>query len=108
MQDILSLGKHNITMLRDGSEGMQLLQEGQRFDVVFLDMWMPMMSGKELFQWMKENCHDQASRVVFLTGDTFDHRTEEFLKSTRQPYISKPFDVQIIADMVDKIIVNCS
>ena len=41
-----------------------------------------------------------AKRIIFLTGDTVNDETQQFLKSTGNPHISKPFQLANIQQVL--------
>lgn len=61
------------------------------YDLCLLDIRMPVMGGKELFQVIVRRYPRLAGRVIFATGDMMDGYTERFLQLTGRPYLSKPF-----------------
>jgi CheY-like chemotaxis protein len=66
------------------------------YDVIFCDLKMPVMDGQELYAALGRERRDLASRVVFLTGDTFSSTTPAFLAQAGQPFITKPFSADDI------------
>lgn len=66
------------------TDGSELVQSGERFDLIFLDIEMPKMDGMEAAKKLRENKDD--AEIVFLTShdefvyDAFDVRAMQFLK----------------------------
>lgn len=66
------------------TDGNELVQSGERFDLIFLDIEMPKMDGMEAAKKLRENKVD--AEIVFLTSheefvyDAFDVRAMQFLK----------------------------
>ncbi len=50
----------------DGAEALARLRDGQRFDVVVTDLYMPEVSGYDVIECARE--HDAADRIVLMTG----------------------------------------
>ncbi len=63
-----------------------------RFDAVILDIRMPDMNGMELYDRIVARHPVLARRVVFVTGDTSDTLTRQYLAAHQIPYVTKPFD----------------
>ncbi len=42
--------------------------EKQPYDLCLLDIRLPLMNGKELYQWLKKKHPKVANRVIFATG----------------------------------------
>ena len=52
------------------------------------------VGGKELYRRIKEQDEGLAKRVIFATGDTLNPETQEFLESTGNAWLGKPFTVE--------------
>jgi len=70
------------------------------YDLVITDYKMPQMSGGDLFNWVKENRPSLADKIVFMTGDTVNPETHSFFKDNRIRYLTKPFKIEEIKDIV--------
>lgn len=82
---------HAVVTTGSGREALKLVA-GQPFDAVILDMRMPDMSGKQIFEQVLERWPALAEHVVFTTGDTVSAELRAFLKKTGRPFVPKPFD----------------
>ena len=72
------------------------------YELCIIDLKMPQMSGKELYEIMKRRSPSLAQRVVFITGDTITPATENFLTSTGKPYLIKPFNSNQLVELVEE------
>jgi len=70
------------------------------YDLIITDYRMPQMNGKDMFNWVKENRPSLVSRIVFMTGDTVNPETHSFFTDNRIRYLTKPFKIEEIKDMV--------
>jgi CheY-like chemotaxis protein len=52
---------------------------------------MPVMNGKELYQWLLEKHPQLAGRVIFTSGSVISGETRIFLEQTGRPHLPKPF-----------------
>jgi len=77
---------------------------GKKFDVVLVDMRMPGMSGKELYDKVIQSRPEMGSKMIFITGDSSDVSTQEFLKENCLLFLSKPFDASTLAGKVDAVL----
>jgi PAS domain S-box-containing protein len=68
--------------------------EGQRYNLIMLDIKMPGMDGVELYRRIQEKAKSLMPRVVFITGDMLSKDTEKFLSKTELTHIAKPFDAE--------------
>ncbi len=69
----------------------QEMLEKKQYDLCLIDIRLPAMTGKELYQWLKEKHPLLASRVIFTTGDVMGGDTQIFLEQTDRPLLPKPF-----------------
>ncbi len=69
----------------------QDMLEAKQYDLCLFDIKTPIMNGKELYQWLKEKHPQQASRVIFTTGDVMGGDTQSFLEQADRPFLPKPF-----------------
>ena len=66
--------------------------EKKQYDLCLIDIRLPAMDGKELYQWLKERHPKLADGVIFTTGDVMGSGdTQIFLEQTARPILLKPF-----------------
>ena len=99
--DILGIMGHNVVTARNGSQAIDRLEEGE-YDLIICDMKMPGFDGRELYNSIEEKDCEIAKRVIFVTGDTVNPETQKFLKSTGNLYISKPFRVGEVKQVITR------
>lgn len=85
----------------DGWKAAEKLKD-QKYDVLFLDMKMPLMDGKEFYLKVQESFPDLAKRIVFITGDVANPETLSFLKETGNLFIQKPFTIKEVKSLLDR------
>lgn len=94
----LKLRKHSISLARTGMEALRLANE-QIFDICFLDIKMPGMSGIECLQKIKSLLPEKTQYVV-MTGFRDQETLEEAEKAGPDRILLKPFSM--------KDFVNCA
>ena len=65
--------------------------EKQEYNLYLLDIKMPVMTGKELYQWLQEKHPQLISRIIFTSGSVVTGATQSFLEQTGRPSLPKPF-----------------
>ncbi len=90
---ILSRNGHVVEVARDGEEAWLAIGR-KRYECILMDVRMPGLGGKELYRRIKEQDEALAKRVIFVTGDTLNPDTQEFLESTGNPWLGKPFSME--------------
>jgi len=69
---------------------MAMISE-QEYDLYLFDIKMPIMDGKELYEWLQEAYPSSASRVIFTTGSAIGKDTQNFLQRSGRQVLAKPF-----------------
>jgi len=82
---------HEVVTAEDGEEAWARLEE-TRFDVILLDVMMPVLSGMDLFERIRAERPELVERVGFVTGGGTRERVERFLAKVGRPILKKPFD----------------
>ncbi len=97
-------GKTNdVQWIGSGREAAERLAGPEDWDVVFLDVMMPEMSGMEVFEHVRQHAPEQVEKIVFLTGGAFAPGGEEFLVKTGRPRISKPFESRDLLGLAHEV-----
>ncbi|HEY7798926.1 MAG TPA: response regulator [Hyphomonadaceae bacterium] len=86
-----------ITEATNGEEALELLRQHE-FDIVLLDVHMPVMDGKETIKRIRASGQPWARLpVIALTADAMSGDRERFLDLGMDDYISKPIDARELA-----------
>ncbi|MBN1570987.1 MAG: response regulator [Acidobacteria bacterium] len=85
----------------DGRIAMNKIQSGE-YDLIVTDFKMPQMSGRDLFNWIKDNRPQLASRVIFVTGDTVSADTRSFFENNKNRYLAKPFKIEEVKEVIQQ------
>ena len=92
---------HLVVAVDSGTGALDAVRD-HVFDAVLLDIRMPDISGKTVFeQWQNEQ-PELARRVVFVTGDMVSADLQRFLSGTGQPFIAKPFDLEVVLQVLNR------
>lgn len=87
---LLSKSGYRVDQAPDGMTALRMSDE-QKYDAILLDMRMPNVDGRSLYERLKERSADLAARIIFVTGDLANPQTASFLQATGNPYLEKPF-----------------
>lgn len=91
----------DVTTAPDGPEALAWI-ERRPFDLILTDIKMPRMDGVDLFTSIIHLSSDFSGKVIFLTGDTLNPRTREFLDRGGHPFLAKPFEIEQLLNTVLK------
>ena len=82
-----------------GREAAQMFGRND-YDLVLSDIRMPELDGKQLFEFLDQNFPEYRQRLIFLTGDTGNPETMEFLQRTNCPYLTKPVEIPVLLSLL--------
>jgi len=74
------------------------------YDLCLIDIRIPVISGKELYQFILSQCPKLVDGVIFTTGDVADGYTQRFLELTRRPYLPKPFTPNELKEVAGEVL----
>lgn len=95
----LTSEEYDLETATSARKAVQMLARGD-YDVIVSDIRMPDFDGKQLFQFLDEHLPESKERVIFLTGDTGNPHTLEFLQQVKRPYLAKPVDLPRLLELV--------
>jgi PAS domain S-box-containing protein len=104
LRRLLSI-EHEVTAVYRARDALDLLELGTRYDVILCDLMMPQITGMELHAEIVRLDPTQATRIVFLTGGAFTPLARDFLLSTTNRRIEKPFDIRDVRQLVNELVV---
>lgn len=88
---------HEVTIANNGVEAIDHFKE-RNFDVVLMDIMMPVMDGLEATVKIREietqNNMDRRTPIIALTANTMDNDREKCLSYGMDEFMSKPFDIE--------------
>ena len=90
MRATLEAWGHAVEVASDGEDGLKRALAGG-YDIIFTDIRMPGLGGRELFETLRAKAPEAAARVVCATGDTVAGDTLAFLEQSGRPILLKPF-----------------
>lgn len=85
--------EYDVTTESDPSAALALLRAGNDFDIVFCDLMMPHVTGRELHEAMLAERPELAARFVFVTGGATTAAARIFLNQLPNDVIEKPFSL---------------
>ena len=99
MRDLLGV-RHDVTATTSVRDALTAVECGPRLRCHLCDLMMPGMSGIELYEELREHRPALAKRIVFMTGGAFTARAAEFLATTENKRVEKPFSLGLIERIV--------
>lgn len=87
-----SAEKCSITKTTSGYEALKMIEEGEQFDLVILDIMMPEISGYEVCRRIRMKHSLVELPIIILTARSLISDIIEAFEAGANDYISKPFD----------------
>jgi PAS domain S-box-containing protein len=90
----------------EAEDGKQSLEKTASFepDIIFMDMRMPVMDGKEAVKEIIKRYGKDRFQMVSITASAFEHQREEYLSIGCHDFIAKPFRVEQIFECLSKLL----
>src|SRR5436189_25529 len=101
--EVLTLQGHRTVAAATGQAATDLLARDD-YDVVILDLRLPDIDGKGVWQWITRHRPAMAERVVFMTGDTLSPGSHRFLQEAGRPVLPKPVAMAELNRMVATVL----
>lgn len=80
-----------VTLAVNGQDALMTLA-GMRFDLILVDVLMPVMGGHEFYAALLKRDEGAAQRVIFITGYAGGENVEAELARWKRPVLAKPFN----------------
>jgi CheY-like chemotaxis protein len=96
MKVLLGLEGHQADLAGNGEEALELMKQ-EKFDIVFMDLQMPIMDGVEASRRLRD--WEQGKTRTFIVALTASYLPEDgqmLFEAGIDNYISKPFQVEHI------------
>lgn len=91
LADILPFYGYDLKCVSDGVQALSVLDSGEFFDIVLLDVMMPNMNGWDTLKTIRKNSKTKDIPVIMLTAVNEDQKMISGLKIGADDYIVKPF-----------------
>src|ERR1700691_3808679 len=97
MRGILKSGGFSVSTASDGQAALRALRK-KKFDIVFLDIWMPKISGLDLLELL----HDEPyiPKIVVMTSDQTSETLLRALRGRVFHFLAKPVDARTLLELV--------
>ena len=94
-----------VTCVENGLEALNILKT-EKFDLVFLDISMPVMDGVQAVTTIKSNDNFKDLPVVALTAHAIIGYKEKYLNCGFDAYITKPINDSVLFSCLEKFILS--
>ena len=99
MMEFFSL---NAEGCKSGQEAIDKVQQGNVYNIIFMDHMMPDMDGVEATRILRNMGYNQP--IIALTANALKGQAEMFMENGFSGFISKPIDIKILHDYLVRFI----
>lgn len=100
---ILEQAGHQITLAENGEEALDLLED-EVFDLMVLDMNMPVMSGIDVVKIYRTIARNEKhTPVIILTADATLDAMQECKEAGVEAYLTKPINAQVLLENIAQL-----
>lgn len=104
---VLQKQGHTLAIAATGAEALALLDEAT-FDLVLMDVQMPVMDGLEATRYIREKEKETGKHlpIIAMTANAMKGDRETCLEAGMDDYVSKPLRFQDLYDAMDNLLVD--
>ncbi|KJY70034.1 histidine kinase [Vibrio coralliilyticus] len=100
-QKMLATLEAEVTTVNNGQECVDLLNH-EHFDIIFMDIQMPVMDGLEALKQIKRDNLAPDTAIIALTANTFESDVQNYLEQGFDNVLPKPFKLEWLKGMLEK------
>ncbi|MEM9985000.1 MAG: response regulator [Bacteroidota bacterium] len=100
-EQMLRKAGYQVSTRHNGEQAIEAVKE-QAFDVILMDIEMPLMDGLEATPSIRRTPNGQRIPIIALTAHTIPEKLEEIRRAGMDDYLIKPFDLQKFEGMMNK------
>ncbi|GEK33705.1 ATP-binding protein [Kurthia sibirica] len=95
-----------ITVAENGRQAVEALQKTIGFDLVFMEIMMPVMDGYDAMRRIRQNLQLQQLPIIAITAHAIEAERNRCIQAGASDYISKPLSAQKIKEVLHNWIVT--
>lgn len=101
--DQVSTYHFDVEVFHNGADFLRYIDtENVVFDLVFLDIQMPMGNGVEVGKYIRNHKKDNVTQIVYVTA--FDGYEQKLFQNRPMDFLKKPFEEDSIVKIIEKYI----
>ena len=101
MAFILERNNYAVTIADNGPEAISMVEK-KSFDIIFMDIKMPIMNGVDAYKQVKKI--RPGTKVIMMTAYAVEELVQEALQEGAYAIIYKPLDIEKVLELVKKAI----
>jgi two-component system NtrC family sensor kinase len=104
VREALTPRGYEVDTASDGASGLQRMSEKQ-YDVALCDWKMPGLNGQQVYERVRAVNPALSSRIIFITGDVINERTQKFLEQQNKICLAKPFTIAEFRAAIKQVLI---
>ncbi len=92
VRDALSEHGYEVDIASDGESALRQLNR-KSYDLALCDWKMPGLNGQQVYERIRVSNPALSNRMIFITGDVINDKTQNFLRERKKTCLSKPFSL---------------
>lgn len=94
--------KYDLTFAENGAEGLKAIEQ-QKFDVILSDINMPIMTGLEFLEKLRQHPNGKYTPTLMLTTEASKEMKDEGKRLGATGWIVKPFDPAKLVNAIERV-----
>ena len=99
-----------MTKTWDGQEAVELFRNSEpgEFDVILMDIMMPVMNGYEATKMIRSLDREDAKKIpiIAMTANAFTEDRIKAKEAGMDEHIAKPIDVKLLVKVISRLVEN--
>lgn len=92
---------YDVDVVTDGEAALQRTHQ-KTYDLALCDWKMPGLNGQQIYERLRVTNPKLSERMIFITGDVINERSQDFLRQQNKVCLSKPFSLAEFRSAVKK------
>ncbi|WKN33007.1 response regulator [Porifericola rhodea] len=101
VHQLKNLGEHDVITATNGKNAIRLVKE-QQPDLIITDLLMPIASGTELVEYVREKLKVSAY-IIVVSAMGLEHVQQEALDMGANRFMTKPFDLAQLLECIQEV-----
>ena len=99
ISSMLKNAGYAVTSVTDGEEALRNMQQ-KKFDLAFLDIWMPKLTGLEVLARVR--AEEFQPKIVIMTSDSTPESLLRAVREQAYEYLTKPFPPKEVVEVAER------
>jgi len=101
-QKLLKALGHQVVLATDGKQALEAWEHGA-FDLILMDVQMPVMNGDEVVRLIRQQEVDKRIPIIAVTAHALVGDHERLLEAGCDGYVAKPFKIEKLAAEIKRV-----